>query len=430
MAQDQAAQPDAESGVGPGPDQVQPELDLGTQFLMEAFDPANRADPYALYARMREESPVLDAGNHLWFTFSYAGANALLRAKQVSSDERRSRGYQAELEAGTIPQHIIDNEQSMLFLDPPDHTRLRGLVNSAFTQRRVERMTVRVQERTDALLDELDGAGPSDLVKHLAYPLPVAVICELLGVPEEDHTQFGAWSHDLTKGLDPGALRTPEDETLIAAAMAELRSYVASLADERRRAPADDLLTALIEARDGDDQMTEGELISMVVLLLVAGHETTVNLIGNGLVAILKNPDQLARWQADPGLTKNAVDEVLRYDSPVQIGMRVTIEPTEVEGVTVPVDEQILILLGAANRDPAMFANPDQLDLGRQNAARNMSFGGGIHHCLGMALARAEGQIVLGSLVSRFSNLQLSDEPVLRERMVLRGYEQIMVDCR
>lgn len=396
---------------------------------MEAFDPANRADPYPLYARMRAESPIFDAGNNLWFTFSHRAANSLLRAKHVSSDERRSNFYRASLADGELPQHIVDREPSMLFLDPPDHERLRSLVNSAFTQRTVEQLIPRVQQRTTALLDAMPTSEPIDLVEHLAYPLPVAIICELLGIPESDHEQFGSWSRDLTKGLDPSAIRSDEDEESIIKAEADLQAYTADLMAGRRDHPGDDLISALLAARDGEDRLTESELISLVVLLLVAGHETTVNLIGNGAVALLQNREQLTRWQADPSMAKTAVDELLRYDSPVQIGMRVTVEPTEIEGVTIPAFDQVLTLLGAANRDPEMFENPNQLDLGRANAARHMSFGGGIHHCLGMALARSEGQVALGGLVARFPNIELVEEPPIRDRFVLRGYERIMVQC-
>ncbi len=406
-----------------------PAAEPGSTFLLEAFDPVNRADPYPLYAKMRDQATVVNAGNNLWFTFSHSAANSLLRAKHVSSDERKSNFYRSSLEAGELPQHIVDREPNLLFLDPPDHTRLRGLVNSAFTQRRVEQMIPRIEQRTTALLDEIDGGGTVDLVERLAYPLPVAVICELLGVPESDHEQFGSWSRDLTKGLDPAELRSDEDEASVIAAEAAIEEYIGELLQRRRHQPADDLISALLDARDGDDRLTEAELVRMVVLLLVAGHETTVNLIGNGAVALLRNPDQLARWQADPSLTKSAVDEVLRYDSPVQIGMRVTVEPTELDGVTIPAYDQVLTLLGAANRDPAIFEDPDRLDLGRANAARNMSFGGGIHHCLGMALARLEGQIVLGGLVDRFSSIELIEEPQISDRFVLRGFKRILVGC-
>ncbi|MEM7271776.1 MAG: cytochrome P450 [Actinomycetota bacterium] len=404
-------------------------LDRGSLFFLEAFDPANLVDPYPLYARTRATDPILDGENNLWFTFTHGAAHGLLRSRKVSSDERRGTFFQQSLADGTLPGHVTEREPFMLFLDPPDHDRLRGLVNKAFTQRRVDAMVKRIAARTDALLsaEAFDG-GPVDIIEHLAYPLPVAVICEMLGVPESDHVQFGAWSDVMTKSVDPAVLRTEEDERAIASAAAELDNYIAALAAARRAAPTDDLLSALLSARDGEDQLSERELISLVVLLLIAGHETTVNLIGNGTVALLRNQEQLARWQADPTLAKSATDELLRYDSPVQFAMRIMLEETEIEGALVPPGDQVIVLLGAANRDPAMFEDPDRLDLGRSNAARHLSFGGGIHHCLGMALARIEGQIALGSLVSRFRTLTLAEEPPIRDRMVLRGYDRILVE--
>jgi cytochrome P450 len=402
--------------------------DRGAEFLAAAFDPANREDPYPLYAAMREQTPVLDASNHLWFTFTHGAANSVLRSRLTSSDERRSSFFQEQLPTDERFQEYAEQEPLMLFTDPPHHTRLRSLVSAAFTPSTVERMVPRIQRFTDRLLDEIDPSGPVDVVEALAYPLPIAVICDLLGVPAEDEPVFGHWSKILTRGLDPGALRTAEEEAAIDEASAELQTYIVSLLASRRKQPADDLVSALIAVRDGADRLREPELVQLVLLLLVAGHETTVNLIGNGIVALLRHPDQLARWQGEPTLDKNAVDELLRYDSPVQLAMRVALEPMDVDGVEIPAFDQILTLLGAANRDPAVFPDPDRLDLGRENAGRNMSFGGGIHHCLGMALARTEGQIALGGLIRRFGQLELVEEPFTRERFVLRGYERVLVE--
>ncbi|MEM8922830.1 MAG: cytochrome P450 [Actinomycetota bacterium] len=406
-------------------------IDEGTAFLLAAFDPANRRDPYPLYRAMRQEQAVLDGGNNLWFTFSHGAAHGLLRAKNVSSDERTSNEFKANLASGD-PRYreFAEQEPLMLFMDPPDHTRLRGLVNMAFTARTVDALVGRITEVTDALLDvavEQAADGPIDVVELLARPLPVAIICEMLGVPAADVDAFAGWSDDLTRGLDPGALRSEEDELVIDQARTDLIGYTGDLLAERRRSPGDDLISGLLAARDGDDRLTEDELINLVILLLVAGHETTVNLIGNGVVSLLTNPDQLTIWQSDPGLDKNAVDELLRYDSPVQIGMRVTVEPMTVGGVDIPRGDQVLTLLGAANRDPEVFDEPERLDLRRANAARHLSFGGGIHHCLGMALARVEGQIALGRLVRRFSALELAEPPEIRSRFVLRGFEAVHV---
>ncbi len=404
---------------------------VGETFLAEVFDPVNRADPYDLYRRMREQGALLEAGNHLWFTFNHELAHGLLRAKNISSNEHRSTFFQEMVGVDERFQKAAEQQPMMLFLDPPDHTRLRDLVNRAFTARTVERLVPRIEELTTQLLDAIpsdaDGVSTFDAVANFAHPLPVAVICELLGIPREDEAVFSGWSDQLTKGIDPGVLRTPEDELAIEQANEELELYLAHILEDRRANPQDDLLSELLAVRDGEDRLSEQELISLVGLLLIAGHETTVNLIGNGLVALMRNPDQLARWKADPSIAKTAVDELLRYDSPVQLGMRVLTEPMELDGQVVAAGEQVLTMLGAANRDPAVFEDPETLDLTRSNAARNLSFGGGIHHCLGMALARLEGQIALSAFIDRFETMELAAEPPIRERLVLRGFQEIQI---
>ena len=249
-------------------------------------------------------------------------------------------------------------------------------------------------------------------------------------MPRSDVAAFQTLSDDLTLSIEPGVLRTAEQEDAIDRARIDLGDYIGDLLNHRRSNPGDDLISGLLAARDGDDKLTEPELINMVILLLLAGHETTVNLLGNSLVALMRNPDQLAAWKQDPTLHRNAVDELVRFDSPVQLGMRVMLEPTLVEGVEIPAFDQVICILGAANRDPAVFEDPDRLDLTRPNAGANMSFGGGIHHCLGMALARTEAEIVLGSLVRRFDTIDLVEEPDMRARFVLRGYEKILISAR
>ncbi len=399
----------------------------GEQFLADVFSPEHRSDPYALYASMREQGPIFDAGNNLWFVFSHELANSLLRAKGTSSNEQNGTFFRQMAAVDERVAKYAEEEPIMLFLDPPDHTRLRRLVSKAFTPRTVEKLVPRVQALTDELLDAVAGEETWNLIEHFAHPLPVQVICEMLGIPKADEALFSGWSNLLTQGLDPGVLRSEEDNLRIEAANDELIAYTADLLAQRRSAPADDLISELLAVRDGEDRLSEDELLKLVVLLLVAGHETTVNLIGNSIVALCRNPDQLDRWQGDPALTTSAVDELLRYDSPVQLGMRVLLEPTELGGVTVPAGDQVLTILGSANRDPAVFADPDRLDLGRENAARNLSFGGGIHHCLGMALARVEGQIALGSVLERYDSIELAAEPEVRPRLVLRGYDNVIV---
>jgi len=410
-------------------DQSSEDLDPGSLFLMEAFDPANRANPYPLYAKMRESQPVLDGGFGLWFAFTHEDTHSLLRARNVSSDERKSNEFKANVATDPQLQKWAQTEPLMLFTDPPDHTRLRSLVSRAFTPRTVETLRPRLEQLAHQLLDTIAGAGPVDLVEHVAYPYPVTIICELLGVPHQDIPHFQTMSDHLSLTVEPNALRTDDQREAIEQARDDLFEYIGALLNDRRSDPGDDLISGLLAARDGEDRLSEPELINMVILLLLAGHETTVNLIGNSVVALLRHPDELAKWRHDPSIARNAVDELTRYDSPVQMAMRVLTEPTNVSGQLLPAGEQVITLLGSANRDPLVFEDPDRLDLNRANPGANMSFGGGVHHCLGMALARTEAEIVLGAMIDRFDSLELVEEPSLRERFVLRGYDRIMVQA-
>jgi cytochrome P450 len=307
----------------------------------------------------------------------------------------------------------------MLFVDPPDHTRLRTLVNKAFTPAAIGRLRSRVEELTAQLLDRVADAGELDLVDDLAYPLPVTVICELLGVPAQDQTRFRAWSGALVHLLDPLVATDTLQRAL--AARTALRGYLGALVAQRRAYPAEDLLTALVAAEDQGHRLSEPELVSMCLLLLIAGHETTVNLIANGTLALLTNPAQRDRLAADPRLAASAVEELLRYDSPVQLTARHVLADLEVGGRRVGEGETVLAVLGAANRDPAQFPEPDRLDLAR-SLNRHLAFGGGIHFCLGAPLARMEAQIALTALLGRFPRLCLGDSPpTWRDTVTLRG---------
>ncbi len=406
------------------------QIDDGSIFLTELGRPANRENPYPLFAKMRQESPVLETGVNIWFTFDHQSAHQLLRAKNVSSDGTKSTSFKNQLAHDPNLQQLADRPKSMLFLDAPEHTRLRKLVSAAFTPRTIERLTDRVETITDNLLENIADKGDVDLIADLAYPLPVAVICELLGIPAADEAVFGQWSETLTKGLDPPIFISESDQVEIEKARLELEAYTRDLLPRRRQQPGSDLISGLLQAQDEGDRLSEDELITMVILLLVAGHETTVNLIGNGTVALLRNPDQLRKLRDDPSLQKNAIDELLRFDSPVQFSGRNLLEPMELGGTEIPAGDQIITLLGGANRDPEIFDQPDELLLDRPNANRHLSFGGGIHHCLGAALARLEGQVAIGRLVQRFENLELMAEPPIGTRVVLRGYEQVLLSAR
>ncbi len=310
----------------------------------------------------------------------------------------------------------------MLVVDPPDHTRLRTLVQKAFTPRVVERLRPRIEALVKEALDEAEARGSMDLVADLAYPLPVTVIAELLGVPVEDRSAFRRWSDALVGALDPVALT--DRRSAVLAARDALHAYLERVVAERRAAPRDDLISRLVEAEEQGDRLSGPELLAMGVLLLVAGHETTVNLIGNGINALLAHPDQLARLRDEPELIEPAVEELLRYDSPVQLTGRVALEELELGGRRVEPGQMLMLLLGAANRDPRVFAEPERLDLGR-DPNPHLAFGRGIHFCLGAPLARLEGQIAIRELVRRFPTLRLAGTPERRPTVTLRGFASL-----
>ena len=360
------------------------------------FLPEVHVDPYPLYQRLRAEDPVHRNGPGFWLLTRYADVVAVLRHPRMSRDPRRSAQYQRIREANGGQDPWADAAPSMLFVDPPDHTRLRTLVNKAFTPPAIARLRARVEELVDELLDRTAGAGEMDLVDDLAYPLPVTVICELFGVPPADRGRFRDWSGALVHLLDPLVAEDMMERAL--GARAALRAYLGELVAERRARPQRDLLTAL-----------------------VAGHETTVNLIANGTLALLGHPAERARLAADPALAASAVEELLRFDSPVQLTSRHATDDLEVGGQLVREGETVIAALGAANRDPAQFPDPDRLDLARA-PNRHVAFGGGIHFCLGAPLARMEAQIALTALLRRHPDLTPGEAPpTWRDTVTLRG---------
>jgi len=316
----------------------------------------------------------------------------------------------------------------MLDRDPPDHTRLRGLVNKAFTPRVVEGLRPHIQKIVDGLLARVEGAGTMDLIEEFAYPLPVTVICQMLGVPVEDRERFKQWGLDIARGLD--AILLPPDSDVArrsVAARHALADYFRALIAERRAAPRGDMLSDLIAAEEAGDKLSEDELLATCILLLVAGHETTVNLIGNGTLALLRHPDQLRRLREDPGLIGSAVEELLRYDGPVQRTARIPSADVRFDGLTIGKGEMVMPFIGAADRDPAQFPDPDRLDITRTDN-RHIAFGWGIHFCLGAPLARVEGQIAIGTLVQRLPRLALAtDRPEYRQSLTLRGLTTLPV---
>ena len=401
---------------------LSPQLTKADRFFVEAMSPAFREDPYPYYERFRGPSPLLRVGETMWFALGHADVTALLRHPHLSTDEAQH----AATEADRVEEDP-NRARSLLFMDPPDHTRLRGLVARAFTPRRIEDLRAATQAIATELIEAMaNESGPVDLVKAFAYPLPVRVICALLGVPPEDEAQFTHWSRGVARSVDPSVLRTPAIEATIEEARANLRRYLGDLLAARRRQPGDDLLSALAAVDVEGDRITPREVVGLAQLLLVAGHETTVNLIGNGTLALLRHPEQLALLRRSPELIGPAVDEFLRYDGPVQITQRVVTRDMEVVGCPVKRGDEIMLVLGAANRDPAAFEDPHKLDVTR-DARRHVAFGGGIHHCLGAALARMEGQIAFATLLERFPQLSLAGTPERRPTFTLRGLETLPV---
>jgi cytochrome P450 len=391
--------------------------------LYDPLSPSFLEDPYPFYARLREESPVhFNSDGDGWVLSRYADAQMVLR------DGRFGRtGFDSYVVMMLGPGPVEESfRRWMLFMDPPNHTRLRGLASKAFTPRAVERLRSGVQRQVDLLLDQVQQSGSADLIAGLAYPLPVAVICDLLGVPLDDLTTFHDWSDALARVLE---IRYTPPEIIAAGneAAQGLTDYFRGLIAERRGRPGDDLLSALIVAEEQGDRLSEDELLATCVLLFFAGHETTVNLIGNGVLALLRHPDQLARLRAEPHLIGSAVEEFLRYDGSVQRTARFALVDLEIEGVPIGAGQVVSVLLGAANRDPARFAEPDRLDLGRQDN-HHLTFGGGIHYCLGAPLARLEAQLAINTLLQRLPGLELAtDRLEHRPNSVLRGLRSLPV---
>jgi cytochrome P450 len=392
----------------------------------DPFDPAFHADPYAQYGRLRATGPLLRTPADVWLCTSHALCTQVLRDPRFGHRPGGDSGiFRSEGPAG--------ERRSFLSLDPPDHTRLRRLVSKAFTARLVERLRPRISELVDAQL--ADVAGKADLISALAWPLPVAMISELLGVPPEDKNRFKGWSHALARGLDPDFMLPPAEIAQRELARDEFVDYFRALAGERRgRAGSaagqgnenggDDLLSALVAVSDQGDVLSEAELLATCILLLVAGHETTVNLIGNGALALLRHPEQLEWFRAHPDQAAGAVEELLRYDPPVQLTARSALEDIELAGERIRRGQVILLLIGAANRDPAVFPDPERLDLTR-TPERHLSFGLGIHYCLGAPLARLEGQIALTRLCQR--EVSLAGEVSYRDNLILRGLATLPV---
>jgi cytochrome P450 len=385
--------------------------------------PATRADPYPLYDGLRRHD-LFRSPLGVRATSHHATAASILRDQRFSSSPLHRGGYRPPSYPDGDPRAGLP-AADLLTLDPPDHTRLRRLVSGAFTPRAIADLEPWIRDVTGRLLTQVDATAGFDLIDALAFPLPIAVICHLLGVPAQDQAKFRAWGHDVAATLEPQSERAVENQSR--SSELALTEYLRDLVGKRRADPDDSLLSALVAAEEEGDRLSSGELVSTALLLLVAGFETTVNLIGNGTVALLGDREQWDRLAREPALVPAAVEELLRYDSPVQLTSRTATEDVDMGSTVIRKGASVIVLIGGANRDPGMFDHPDRLTLDRPNASRHLSFSLGIHHCLGAALARLEGRIAFEELTLRYPGLRLAGTPARRPLLVLRGFESVPV---
>lgn len=404
----------------------------------DLFGPAFKSNPYATYAALRAEAPIYrrvaaDGQNAIWFLTRYEDVVALLRdhkrfVKNVSNTLAPEERAQQQPPPPLL--RLLGNH--MLNLDPPDHTRLRSLVNKAFTSQIVTQLEPRIQLIADQLLDQVQHQGAMDLIEEFAFPLPMIVIAELLGIPPRDRLRFRNWS---TGFVTPSANleRSAKKMAKAGQVMEDFTRYMRQIFAARRREPRNDLISHLLQAEENGDTLSEEELFSMVILLIVAGHETTVNLIGNGMLALLQHPEQKALLQAQPALLPAAIEEMIRYDGPVERAtMRFAAEDVVLDGQTIKRGDAVSLVLAGADHDPAHFACPERFDITRENN-RHLGFGLGIHYCLGSALARVEGQIAISTLLQRFPTLRLSapvDQLKWRKIPIMRGLHHLPVEWR
>jgi cytochrome P450 len=398
---------------------------------VDLLDPTYKANPYPTYAELRSEAPVYRAtlpdGRGVWLVTRYEDVVAVLKDERFVKDWRKAMTPEQLVQIPSIPEAMRPLSENMLDKDPPDHERLRRLVSKAFTPRLIERMRPRVQEIADALLDAVEEGGEMDLIDDYAFPLPIIVIAELLGVPAEARNNFREWSNAAVSG------DTTQEyvEKVLLPHMEAFVGYLRAMFEEKRKNPKEDLISALVRAEEAGDKLSEDELLAMVFLLLIAGHETTVNLIGNGTLALLQHPGELQKLKSDPALIKPAVEELLRYDGPVETSTeRFAREDVRIGDTVIPKGEMVMVVIAAADHDPERFPEPDELDITRPDN-KHLAFGKGIHHCLGAPLARMEGQIALGTLLRRMPNLRLKGSPeslTWRPGLVLRGLRSLPVE--
>lgn len=390
--------------------------------VVESVAPHLRHNPYDSYRILRAAGPFVPGPHDTHLVTRHTEAQAIL------IDPRWSHAEEPDLLHGDSE---VELPGSFLWMEPPDHTRLRGLVGKAFTSRTITGLQERATQLVDELLTAILAAGEVDLLETLAYPVPLTLICELLGVPADAHEQVRVMSAGIARGLDPDLLLSPEELAARTKAVHEFTAFFGDLVEQRRKAPRDDLITALVQAEEAGVRLTHTELIGTLLILVVAGHETSVNLIGNGVLALIREPGEFQRLRADPDLAGPAVDEVLRYDAPVHLTTRTARAEVTVGDRTFAPGDAVIVLLGSANRDPDAFPDPDRFDLGRylpgRRTERHLSFGLGLHYCLGAPLARMEMRKVLHALGSRVTGLTLLAEPPYRPNVVVRGMSELHV---
>ncbi len=405
---------------------------VASQPLYNPFDPAFRADPYPFYDVLREQAPAYDTGYGLIVLTRYDDVSRTLRSNDFSRDIEANATPSDDPLAKRRRERQSQRSKSILNLDPPDHTRLRRLVSKAFTPTAINALRAGIEAQVDSVLDSAGERGSMELVDELAFPVPFRVISDLLDIPLDRADEMRDWGQTLTAALEPTTTIDSFDAAEVA--LAKMGAYLAEIVEDRRQNLGGDVLSALIVAEEAGDRLSTEELLSFVILLYVAGHETTVNLIGNGMLALLRNPVELDRWRHDPSLDANAVDELLRYDGPVQHTARVAMIPMSfgegTQQVHVEPGTVVLTVLGAANHDAAMFDDPHELRLDRPNASRHLGFAGGVHYCLGASLARLEATVVLGRLIRRFGHIELLSEPTFRDRLTIRGIDRMELSVR
>ncbi|MCZ7415179.1 cytochrome P450 [Streptomyces sp. WMMC897] len=396
-----------------------------SEILYDPRDPSLRSDPYPQYARLRDTEPVHRTPFGFWVVSGYEETAQLLRDPHLTSEFHRDAKW-AEHRGGWNSPIVTDTRMWMLMLDGGAHRRIRGLVNPVFNARAIQEMRPRISGILSRVLDDMGAGAGIDLIDDLALPLPVTVICGLVGLPVEDRDQCRRWTEAIGHVVDP-ALDEATQEAMNTS-VREFRAYIAEHLAKRRSDPQDDILSRLVTAEVDGERLSEDEIIANVLLLFNAGHETTVNLIGNGTLALLRNPGQLRALRENPDLIEEGVDEFVRYDAPVQLVARIATADVEVGGKTIPAGSKLMVLLGAANRDPRRYDRPDELDMTRSDI-KPLSFGGGPHYCIGALLGKIEGRMVFRELLRRYRSISLTTEDVVwRPHVNFRGLKELRVD--